>query len=84
VNLVGQKIERSELIGFEATVVGSTNKANIGIKGKITDETRNTLKIGGKIILKKDITIEIETDGKKITIEGKKLTKSPEERIKIR
>jgi ribonuclease P protein subunit POP4 len=84
VSLVGQKIERSELIGLEATVVGSQNKANIGIKGKITDETRNTLKIGGKTILKKDVTIEIETDGKKITIEGKKLTKSPEERIKIR
>jgi RNase P/RNase MRP subunit p29 len=84
VSLVGLKTERMELIGLDAEVIGSQNKANTGIKGKITDETRNTLKIGGKTILKKDVTIEIEKDGKKITIEGKKLTKNPEERIKIR
>jgi RNase P/RNase MRP subunit p29 len=75
---------RSELIGLQATVVDSANKANIGIKGKITDETKNTLAIGKKILLKKDIIIEAEVDNQKIMIEGKKITKNPEERIKIR
>jgi ribonuclease P protein subunit POP4 len=80
----GKKLLRAELIGLEAEVVDSKNKANIGIKGKIEDETKNTLVITGKIMLKKDIVIEIKTDDQKIEIKGKDITKSSEERIKIR
>ncbi|MBW2991675.1 ribonuclease P protein subunit [Candidatus Woesearchaeota archaeon] len=79
-----KKLLRAELIGLKAEVVDSSNKANIGIKGKITDETKNTLRIGGKTVLKKDVTIEFDVDGKKIRAEGKMLMKSPEERVKSR
>ena len=79
-----KKLLRTELIGLEAEVVDSRNKANVGIKGKIEDETRNTLLIGGKKILKKYALIEIKNDGQKTRINGKDLVKSPEERIKIR
>jgi len=79
-----EKMLKAELIGLEAEIADSSNKANIGIKGRVSDETRNTLKIGNKTLLKKDITIKFEFDGQNIFIEGKKLIKSPEERIKIR
>lgn len=79
-----KKMLRAELIGLEAKIADSKNKDNIGIKGKIRDETKNTLKIGEKTILKKDVTIEVDVDNKKIMIEGKKLVKSPEERTKTR
>jgi ribonuclease P protein subunit POP4 len=34
-----------ELIGLEAEVIDSTNNTQIGIKGKVINETKNTLKI---------------------------------------
>ena len=73
----------AELIGLYAEITDSKNKNNIGIKGKITDETKNTIKIEKKTILKKDVKIKIKTDDQNITIDGKKLLKSPEERLKI-
>lgn len=79
-----KKILKAELIGLKVRVVDSNNKSNIGIEGKVLDETKNTLKIGDKTILKKDVVIEFCVDDQKIKIEGKKLLKSPEERIKIR
>lgn len=79
-----KKMLRAELIGLNAKIIDSKNKDNIGIKGKITNETKNTLIIEGKTMLKKNITMEFEVDDKKIMIEGKKLLKSPEERIKIK
>jgi ribonuclease P protein subunit POP4 len=83
IELDPKKLLRHELIGLEAKITDSKNKHNIGIKGKITDETRNTLSIGNKKILKKDVMIEIKTDDQNIIIDGKKLIKSPEERLKI-
>ena len=40
-----------ELVGEELEVVDSTNKADLGIKGKVVDETKATLKVeqGDKI-----------------------------------
>jgi ribonuclease P protein subunit POP4 len=40
-----QNLIYHELIGLEAEVIDSTNIAQIGIKGKVIDETKNTLKI---------------------------------------
>ncbi|MCL7414478.1 MAG: ribonuclease P protein component 1 [ANME-2 cluster archaeon] len=40
-----QNLIHHELIGLEASVVHSSNTAQIGIKGKVIDETRNTLRI---------------------------------------
>ena len=72
---------KGELIGSVIEIIGSKNKTLIGIKGKIIDETKNTLTIKNKTskkVLKSHITFKI--DGK--IVEGKDITKRPEDRIK--
>ena len=73
-----------ELIGMEIEVVKATNQSNLGIKGKIIDETKSSLKIEEdgkiKILLKKNITFKIQNTGQ--VIDGKTITKQPEERLK--
>ncbi len=74
------KIEKSEWIGVNTTVYYNDKR----FKGKIIDETKNTLTIktkqGRKKILKSNAKFEI--NGK--LIDGKKVTKRPEDRIKIK
>ncbi len=52
-------LEKGELIGLNIEVIKSNNKANIGIKGKIIDETKNMIIIknekGIKKLIKKQI-----------------------------
>ena len=52
-------ILKHELIGLDVEVVDANNKSQIGLKGKVVDETRNTLIIksqkGEKKILKKEM-----------------------------
>lgn len=71
-----------ELIGKEINIIDSANKCNLGISGKVVDETKFTLKIrhAGKIktLLKRDITFRLDNK----IIDGKDLIKRPEERIK--
>jgi len=80
-----KEIIRRELIGLNIKVVNAKNKANIGIEGKIVDETKNTIMVKlnkkKKRLLKKQITIEIEN---KIRAEGKLFLGRPEDRIKKR
>ena len=78
---------KGELIGLEAEIIDSENKSNIGIKGKIIDETKNTFTIKGKKIwkvIKGQNTFMFKTKNKKIKINGKLIVEMPEERIKIR
>lgn len=79
-------LTKYEFIGLEATVVDSKNKANIGIKGRIIDETKNMLVIetskGKKRLMKGNITIVVVFDKKRIKIEGRLLVGRPEDRIK--
>lgn len=81
-----KELERHELIGLICKIIDAKNKDLIGLKGKIIDETKNTLKIQHnnktKIILKNQVTLEFTIKNKKIQIKGEKLTKRPEERIK--
>ena len=69
---------------MEIEVVKATNQSNLGIKGKIIDETKSSLKIEEdgkiKILLKKNITFKIQNTGQ--VIDGKTITKQPEERLK--
>lgn len=71
-----------ELIGQYITITESKNKSLINIKGKIVDETRNTLTIktskGEKKLIKNSIKFET-MNGK---IDGKKIIGKPENRIK--
>lgn len=80
------ELERHELIGLMCQVTDAKNKDLIGLKGKIIDETKNTLKIRyknkTKILLKNQITLAIKIKNKIIQIKGEKLNKRPEERIK--
>lgn len=71
-------LKKAELIGLTAEIVESTNKSLIGIKGKIIDETKNTLTIGEKKVPKSQVMLKIN---EKI-INGKSLVGKPEDRLK--
>jgi len=34
---------KGELIGLKLRIISSKNKSNVGIRGKVVDETKNTL-----------------------------------------
>ena len=79
-------ITKYELIGLKAEVSDAKNKANVGIKGKIIDETRNIIiietKKGVKKLVKANITLDVFFQDKKIRIKGELLVGRPEDRIK--
>ena len=78
------KLYPDELIGKEITVVEAKNPANLGLHGKVIDETKSTLKIEtqGQVrtLFKKDIVLKINNQ----LIKGVELQKRPEDRIKGR
>lgn len=79
-------ITRHELIGLNIEIVEAKNKALIGLKGKVIDETKNLLiiqtKKGEKKILKDQVTLNIKVKDKKVQLEGKLLVGQPEDRLK--
>ena len=81
-------IVKHELIGLKTKVVDSKNKANIGIKGKIIDETKNTIIIESKgekkRLFKNNIIIDVQVNKKIVRINGKLLSGRPKERVKIK
>ncbi|MEM5814980.1 MAG: ribonuclease P protein component 1 [Candidatus Aenigmatarchaeota archaeon] len=82
-----KNLVRHELIGLEVEIVKSTNKYQIGIKGKVIDETYNTLTIETnkkeKKVAKKDcVFVFTLPNGKKVQVEGWILVGKPEDRIK--
>lgn len=78
-----REILRHEFIGLELEVIDSKNKNLIGIKGKITDETRNMLEVNNEIKLIKDqITFTLKKNNQVFTLDGKQIVGRPEDRIK--
>ncbi|XRO76806.1 ribonuclease P protein component 1 [Methanocaldococcus sp. 10A] len=80
-------ILRHELIGLRVEIVDAKNKAMIGIKGRVVDETRNTLVIekenGKEVTIPKDIAVFLfELNGCKVKVDGRLLIGRPEERLK--
>lgn len=78
-----------ELIGLEAKVVNSQNRYQVGIEGKIIDETMKTLLLetskGRRRVFKSDVRLLIKLpDGTLLLVEGKELLGRPEDRIKKR
>ncbi len=78
------RLTKGELIGKEVRIAGAKNSHNIGIEGKIVDETRDTIVVlckgKEKRLMKKNVTVIFNKE--RLKVEGKLLTGRPEERIK--
>lgn len=83
-----QNLVRHELCGLEVKIKNSTDPTQKGLKGKVIDETYNTLKIETregkeKIIPKKNCIFIFTLPNKvKVQVDGKLLIARPEDRIK--
>lgn len=74
-----------ELIGSNLEVIEAANKNIVGIKGRIIDETKNTLLISnGKTrrIMKNNAVFRIKLNGKLYEVTGSLLSGRPEDRLK--
>ena len=81
------EVLKHEIIGLKIKVIDSKNKSNIGTKGTIIDETKNTLIIETtdekrKTLFKQNIIIETKINNKKIKIKGAGLLGRSQDRIK--
>lgn len=78
-----------EYIGLPVTVVKSTSKERIGIKGYVIDERKNIFVIEkegkeSKIVKipKKGSVFRFTIEGKEVDVDGSKILFRPEERLK--
>jgi len=86
-SITPQNLVRHELMGLEVEVKDSKNRSQIGLKGRVVEETYSTLTIEtdkGEKKLPKDIAIFIFKlpNGTKVQVDGKVLIGRPEDRIK--
>ncbi len=82
-----QNIFRHELVGLDVEVVKSSHDSFIGIKGKVIDETKNTIKVEDvkgceKIIPKNVVTFHFTLQDAVVEVEGRIIVARPEDRIK--
>ncbi len=80
-----REIAKHELIGLEIEIVESKNKSLKGLKGKIIDETKNTITIEDdktRKIMKSQIMMKTKIENKEYLIDGRILIGRPEDRIK--
>jgi len=82
-----ENLVRHELIGLEVRVVWSRNPSQIGISGRVVDETRQMLSIetkrGVKNIAKDQAVFSFHLpSGEWVRVDGKLLVARPEDRIK--
>jgi len=80
---------RGELIGLDAKVAKSANPSLVKIRGRVLDETRNTIVIlhnhTEKTIVKDTSVFHFTLhDGTVVEIDGKLLLGRPEDRVKKR
>jgi len=85
--IVTPSILQHEFIGLEAKVIRSSNRSQIGIRGKVLDETQKTLTIlhdnKEKRIIKGTSTfLFILPDRTVIEVDGKVIIGRPEDRTK--
>jgi len=82
-----QNLVRHELIFLPVKIAKSTDPTQKGLKGKVIDETYNTLKIetkaGEKTVIKENCVFVFTLPNKqKVEVDGKLLVSRPEDRIK--
>ena len=83
-----ENLVKHELIGLEVEIVGSTNRSQMGIKGRVVDETYNTIKIETKkgeekAIIKKDVVFLFKLPGgERVQVDGNVIVSRPEDRVK--
>ncbi|MCP3681142.1 MAG: ribonuclease P protein subunit [bacterium] len=81
-------IIKGEFIGVNIEISDSKNKSDIGMKGQIVDETKNTLIIkteeGKKTIFKDRCTIDVLLPEQRLRLEAGVLCGRPEERIRMK
>jgi ribonuclease P protein subunit POP4 len=82
-----ENLVRHELVGLEARVVKSTNPSQVGLSGRVVDESRNILSIetakGVRNLPKADCTFSFRIpSGEWVRVEGKLLLARPEDRPK--
>ena len=80
-----QNLKNHELIGLDVLVCESSDPGRKGLKGKVIDETKNTIVIlvgkEEKILPKKECVFEFDI-GEKVKLNGKEIIRKPEDRIK--
>jgi ribonuclease P protein subunit POP4 len=86
---VTPEIVQRDFIGLEAKVQKSSNPSCLGIRGRVVDETRNTLAIlqdaRKKTVIKNQTVIHFSLpDGTVVEVEGNVLVGRPEGRMKRR
>jgi ribonuclease P protein subunit POP4 len=84
-----ENIMRHELIGLKTIVARSSNLSLVGTRGRIIDETRNTVKLstrqGDKVVPKGVAVFRFDlSDGTIVEVEGAKLVGRSENRMKAR
>ncbi len=75
-----------ELIGLQVRVEKSTDPGREGLRGKVVDETRNTLVVdtgrGEKVLPKAECIFAFHYKGRWVRVDGRLLVARPEDRIK--
>jgi len=82
-----ENIVRHELIGLDVKVVKSANPSQLGLSGRVVDETRNMLSIetpdGIRNLAKQDCIFSFRLpSGDRVRVEGKLLVARPEDRVR--
>ena len=76
---------KEELVGCEVKVLASKNSANVGISGRIVDETRATLVVkakgGERRVLKRPSLFEITLGARTLRVPGSSLLGTSSERL---
>ena len=82
-----ENLIRHEFIGLIVEVMESTNRSQVGLKGKVVDESRQTISIrtekGVKNIVKDQCVLAVVLpNGERVAVDGKLLVARPEDRTK--
>jgi len=87
-SITPHNLVRHELIGLAVRIAESTDKTQKGLRGRVVDETYNTLKIETKgrkekaVVKQNNVFIFTLPNKVKVQVDGKLLVSRPEDRIK--